>query len=200
MLDVLLLERRDPETGKRDPKTRANIPLDISRHNDYRLGMANVSSPNRVPQHGPRVRAFAFPPQTAEPVVRDPEALPNPYRISRTHYVTVSILRGTAENGLACREVTCCLISRDPDVSCLHDRLESRGFNLRMRNAHDHRLVTTRNTTERVRVLAGRHQPTHELHNRQLRHLPAKQLGGCWNYSAAREGVWKTRTDRIEFL
>ena len=109
--------------------------------------MTNISSPNRVPRHGPRARAFVFPPHTAEPVVRNPDALHNPYRISRTHYATVSILRGTVENGLACREVTCCLISRDPDVSCLHDPLESRGFILRMRNAHEYCLVTTRNST-----------------------------------------------------
>jgi len=95
-------------------------------------------------------------------VVRGAETLLNPYRISGTHYATLSILRGTVENGLACREVTCCLISCDPGVRCLPDRLESRGFILRMRKAHDHRAVTTRNTTQRVRVLAGGHQPAHE--------------------------------------
>jgi DNA-binding MarR family transcriptional regulator len=85
-------------------------------------------------------------------------------------------LRGAGEPGLACREVGGRLISRDPDITRLLDRLEARGLIARTREAQDRRVVKTRITEEGLRLLAELDQPVSDLHRRQLSHLREKQL------------------------
>jgi DNA-binding MarR family transcriptional regulator len=99
-----------------------------------------------------------------------------PYSLSGTQYNILRILRGAGEKGLACREVGGRLISRDPDMTRLLDRMESRGLIARAREAQDRRVVKTRITAEGLRLLDELDKPVHDLHRRQWRHLPAKQL------------------------
>jgi DNA-binding MarR family transcriptional regulator len=113
---------------------------------------------------------------TADALARGAEALLKPFRLSGTQYNILRILRGAGEKGLACREVGCKLISRDPDITRLLDRMESRGLIVRAREAQDRRVVKTRITAEGLRLLGELDKPVHELHRRQLRHLPAKRL------------------------
>jgi DNA-binding MarR family transcriptional regulator len=114
--------------------------------------------------------------RTADALARGAEALLKPFSLSGTQYNILRILRGAGEKGLACREVGGRLISRDPDITRLLDRMESRGWIARAREARDRRVVKTRITPEGLRLLDELDQPVHELHRRQLRHLPAKQL------------------------
>jgi DNA-binding MarR family transcriptional regulator len=114
--------------------------------------------------------------RTADALTRDAEALVKPYNLSGTQYNILRILRGAGEKGLACREVGCKLISRDPDITRLLDRMESRGLIARAREKDDRRVVKTRITAEGMRLLNELDEPVRELHRRQLRHLPAKQL------------------------
>ena len=58
----------------------------------------------------------------------------------------------------------------------LLDRMEARGWIARARQEKDRRVVKTRITPEGLRILAELDAPIRELHRRQLRHLPAKQL------------------------
>src|SRR3970040_1643505 len=48
--------------------------------------------------------------------------------LSHPQYNVLRILRGAGPHGLACREVCERLITRDPDVTRLLDRLEARGL------------------------------------------------------------------------
>jgi DNA-binding MarR family transcriptional regulator len=114
--------------------------------------------------------------RTADALSRGAEALLKPYNLSGTQYNVLRILRGAGEKGLACREVGCKLISRDPDITRLLDRMESRGVIARARETVDRRVVKTRITSEGLRLLGELDEPVRELHRRQLRHLPAKQL------------------------
>jgi DNA-binding MarR family transcriptional regulator len=68
------------------------------------------------------------------------------------------------------------LISRDPDITRLLDRMESRGLIARAREKDDRRVVKTRITAEGLRLLNELDEPVRELHRRQWSHLPAKQL------------------------
>jgi DNA-binding MarR family transcriptional regulator len=77
---------------------------------------------------------------------------------------------------MACGEVGGRLISRDPDITRLLDRMESRGLIERARETQDRRVVRTRITAEGLRLLERLDRPMRELHRSQLRHLPAKQL------------------------
>lgn len=138
--------------------------------------MQRAAKPKRAPQAALEARAFVSLLRTADALARGAEALLKPYNLSGTQYNILRILRGAGENGLACREVGCRLISRDPDITRLLDRMESRGLIARARETRDRRVVKTRITPAGLRQLDDLDNPMHELHRRQLRHLPAPQL------------------------
>src|SRR5580704_2307924 len=138
--------------------------------------MQSAPKPKREPQAQLEARVFVALMRTADALSRNAEALLKPYNLSGTQYNILRILRGAGEKGLACREVGGRLISRDPDMTRLLDRLESRGLIVRAREADDRRVVKTRITAEGLRLLAELDQPVEEAHRRQLGHLPAKEL------------------------
>jgi len=138
--------------------------------------MQRRSSPKRNSQDCIEERIFVSLIRTANALARGAEALLKPYSLSGTQYNILRILRGAGEKGLACREIGCRLISRDPDITRLLDRIESRGLIARARETQDRRVVKTRITAEGLRLLAELDQPVHDIHRRQLRHIPAKQL------------------------
>lgn len=138
--------------------------------------MQRRSSPKRNSQDCIEERIFVSLIRTANALARGAEALLKPYSLSGTQYNILRILRGAGEKGLACREIGCRLISRDPDITRLLDRMESRGLIARAREAQDRRVVKTRITAEGLRLLAELDKPMHELHRRQLRHFSGKQL------------------------
>src|SRR3984893_7302494 len=114
--------------------------------------------------------------RTADALARGGEALLKPTGLSATQYNVLRILRGAGAEGLACREVGCRMISRDPDITRLLDRMESRGLIARARGDGDRRVVKTRITAEGLHVLEELDAPVQEMHRRQLHHLPAKEL------------------------
>ena len=63
------------------------------------------------------------------------------------------------------------MITRDPDVTRLMDRLEKRGLISRHREERDRRTVLTRITPEGLRVLARLDEPIQAAHRQQLGHL-----------------------------
>ena len=130
----------------------------------------------RNPQPDLEARVFVGLLRAADAVARGAEALLKPYNLSATQYNILRILRGAGDEGLSCCEVGSRLISRDPDITRLFDRLESRGLIARAREAQDRRVVKARITAVGLRLLDKLDQPVRELHRRQFRHLPAKQL------------------------
>jgi DNA-binding MarR family transcriptional regulator len=130
----------------------------------------------RAPHGALEATVFVSLLRTADALARGAEDLIKPYGLSGTQYNVLRILRGAGEKGLACREVGSRLISRDPDITRLLDRMESRGLIARAREAGDRRVVRTRITPEGLRLLVELDEPVRQLHRRQLRHLPEKQL------------------------
>ncbi len=138
--------------------------------------MQRAAKSKRAPQDDLEARVFVTLMRTADALARGAEALLKPFSLSGTQYNILRILRGAGEKGLACREVGGRLISRDPDITRLLDRMESRGLIARAREAQDRRVVKTRITAEGLRLLDELDKPVRELHRRQMRHLPARQL------------------------
>jgi DNA-binding MarR family transcriptional regulator len=138
--------------------------------------MKRTGKPRREPIAPLEEVVFVSLMRTADALARGGEALLKPYNLSGTQYNILRILRGAGEQGLACREVGCRLISRDPDITRLLDRMESRGFIARARETQDRRVVKTRITAEGLRLLGELDAPVNEMHRRQLGHIPAKQL------------------------
>jgi DNA-binding MarR family transcriptional regulator len=95
--------------------------------------------------------------------------------LSGTQYNVLRILRG-APGGLACGEIADRMITRDPDVTRLLDRLEKRGLISRCRETKDRRTVMTRITPAGLKLLANLDEPVQTAHRRQLGHLGPKRL------------------------
>lgn len=96
--------------------------------------------------------------------------------LSPTQYNVLRILRGAPE-GLACGEIANRMITRDPDVTRLLDRLEKRALISRCRETKDRRTVMARITPEGLKVLARLDEPILAAHRRQLGHLGRERLG-----------------------
>ena len=95
--------------------------------------------------------------------------------LSGTQYNVLRILRGAPE-GLACGEIANRMITRDPDVTRLLDRLEKRGLISRCRETKDRRTVMTRITPAGLKLLAKLDEPVQSAHRKQLGHLGPKRL------------------------
>ncbi len=95
--------------------------------------------------------------------------------LSATQYNVLRILRGAPE-GLACGEIAGRMITRDPDVTRLLDRLEKRGLISRSRETKDRRTVMTRITPDGLKLLSRLDGPVRAAHRRQLGHLGRNRL------------------------
>jgi DNA-binding MarR family transcriptional regulator len=96
--------------------------------------------------------------------------------LSATQYNVLRILRGSPE-GLPCGEIASRMITRDPDITRLLDRLEKRGLISRSRDNKDRRTVMARITPEGLKLLAQLDEPIQEIHRKQLGHLGRNRLG-----------------------
>jgi len=95
--------------------------------------------------------------------------------ISATQYNVLRILRGSPE-GLTCGEIASRMITRDPDITRLLDRLEKRGLISRWREARDRRVVMAKITADGLKVLARLDESVEETHRKQLGHMGKEKL------------------------
>src|SRR6266852_6146597 len=98
-----------------------------------------------------------------------------PEDISPTQYNVLRILRGSPD-GLPCGEIASHMITRDPDITRLLDRMEKRGLISRFRDTQDRRTVIGRITPEGLKLLARLDEPIQEIHRKQLGHLGRNRL------------------------
>jgi len=68
------------------------------------------------------------------------------------------------------------MISRDPDITRLLDRLEKRTLVSRCRETKDRRMVLTRISPQGLRLLGELDGPLTEIHRNQLGHLGREGL------------------------
>ena len=95
--------------------------------------------------------------------------------LSPTQYNALRILRG-AGAPMRCGEIAGRMVTRDPDMTRLLDRLEKRGLVSRCRPAEDRRVVATSITPLGLELLAQLDGPVVETHKRQLGHLGEAKL------------------------
>jgi DNA-binding MarR family transcriptional regulator len=96
--------------------------------------------------------------------------------LSHTQYNVLRILRGAGEHGLCCREVAERMITRDPDITRLLDRLERRGLLVRSRDTKDRRVITVRITPAGQRLLKDLDGPLAEFNRKLLSHMEKSDL------------------------
>ena len=95
--------------------------------------------------------------------------------LSSNQYNVLRILRG-APDGLQCGEIGDRMITRDPDITRLLDKLERRGLIVRWRDERDRRVVMGKITPEGLKVLSRMDLPVEKAHRRELGHLGPKRL------------------------
>jgi DNA-binding MarR family transcriptional regulator len=95
--------------------------------------------------------------------------------LSPAQYNILRILRGCPE-GLTCGEIGNRMISRDPDITRLLDRMEKRKLIRRERYDKDRRVVLARITDEGLETLRRLDHPVRETHRKLLGHLGIERL------------------------
>ena len=95
--------------------------------------------------------------------------------LSPNQYNVLRILRGAGAEGLACGEIGERMVTRDPDVTRLLDRLEKRDLVKRSRDKGDRRVVTARIAPAGLDLLKQLDEPVMQWHKSQLGHLDARQ-------------------------
>jgi DNA-binding MarR family transcriptional regulator len=137
--------------------------------------MNSVRKPPASPAP-PEERLFLALLKAADALGQQAEQLIKPFGLTGTQYNVLRILRGAQPAGLACRAIGDRMISHDPDMTRLLDRVEKRGLIRRERQKDDRRVVKTHITSQGLELLKPLDQPMRELHKRQFRHMPAKRV------------------------
>src|SRR6202165_1713202 len=121
-------------------------------------------------------RAFIALQKAADKLALQAEQLLKSNGLTGAQYNVLRILRGAEPQGLACSTIGERMISHDPDMTRLLDRMEKRALITRQRQKDDRRVVKTRITPAGLDLLKGLDEPVREVHKRQFRHLPASRL------------------------
>lgn len=120
-------------------------------------------------------RAFVDLVRTTDLLSRQPAQVLKAGDLSSTQYNVLRILRG-AGDGLSCSEIGNRMITRDPDITRLLDRLEKRKLVARARDKEDRRTVVVTITAKGLDLLARLDIPIQEVHRAQLGHLGEERL------------------------
>ena len=108
--------------------------------------------------------------------VQELAVLLRPAGITPEQYHALRVLRDAGAGGLACTALAERLVSGDPDVTRLLDRLEKQGWATRARESSDRRVVTGRITRDGIRLLEELEERVNALHERQLERLGPRDL------------------------
>ena len=128
--------------------------------------------------------------KTADVLGQQAEQVLRSAGLTGAQYNVLRILRGAEPEGLACRGIGDRMISHDPDITRLLDRMEKRRLITRERQTEDRRVVKTRVTPEGLALMKTLDLPVRELHKRQFRHISGarlKTLAGLLEEIGARE-------------
>lgn len=96
--------------------------------------------------------------------------------LTSAQYNVLRILRGAEPDGLPCSAIAERMISRDPDMTRLLDRMEKRSLITRERQTDDRRVVKARITGEGLKLLKKLDVPIRELHRKQFAHVTAAHI------------------------
>jgi len=121
-------------------------------------------------------RAFIALQRAADKLAMQAEQLLKSNGLTGAQYNVLRILRGAEPQGLACSSIAERMISHDPDMTRLLDRMEKRKLITRRRQSDDRRVVKTRITSSGLELLKRLDPTVRELHKRQFAHIPAARV------------------------
>ncbi|MGO8818759.1 MAG: MarR family winged helix-turn-helix transcriptional regulator [Terriglobia bacterium] len=155
------------------------MTVDRYRYNDYSLIMPSKLK-DEIKQGKPfeslESEVLLNLMRTADALARGGEEILKLVGLSPNQYNVLRILRGAGEQGLCCREVADRMITRDPDITRLVDRLERRGLLTRSRDSKDRRIITVRITLAGLKTLKELDRPMEEYNRNRLSHMDKADL------------------------
>lgn len=157
----------------------AAIRLENGRYNNYIESMAKklqAEIKQKAPFTSIEQEVYLNLLKTGDAVSQPVETLLRASGLSGTQYNVLRILRGAGRQGLTCGETAGRMVTHDPDITRLLDRLEKRKLITRSRDAGDRRVVTARITPEGLRLLSRLDKPVTELGRRLFRHMAKRDL------------------------
>jgi MarR family transcriptional regulator, organic hydroperoxide resistance regulator len=107
--------------------------------------------------------------RTADALQMRVESWLRKFGLTGTQYNALRILRGAGPEGLPCREIGGRMITHDPDITRLLNRLEGRGLVERTRAEHDRRVIYGKITAAGLKLLREMDSPL-EKHGREMLH------------------------------
>ncbi len=123
------------------------------------------------------VEAFLNLLRTADHAHREMASLLKPYDLTPAQYNVLRILQGAGADGLPCGEIGARMVTHDPDITRLLDRLEKRQLATRVRSGEDRRVVVVCIAQVGVELLAAIGPDRLEaFHREQFQHLTSDQL------------------------
>ena len=114
--------------------------------------------------------------RTADIMMRKITQFLKPWGISPTQYNVLRILRGAGPEGLCCGEVSDRMITHDPDITRLLDRIERMGWIERARSTKDRRVVVARISKKGMELLKEIDKPIEDFNREASSHLSDKKL------------------------
>jgi DNA-binding MarR family transcriptional regulator len=106
--------------------------------------------------------------RTAEVLQRTMADFLREFDLSPVQYNVLRILRGAGAAGATCSQIGERLLTRDPDITRLLDRMEARGLILRERSSEDRRVVITRISGAGSALVDSMDQPLRKLSKSKL--------------------------------
>jgi len=123
-------------------------------------------------------KAFIAILRAADRLEREVAEMLKQYSLTPTQYNALRILRGGGPEGLPCSHIGDRMISRDPDITRLLDRLKRRGLISRRRDQNDRRIIKTFITPAGLELLGRMDRPVEQFHLRAFRDVNKRDLRG----------------------
>jgi len=114
--------------------------------------------------------------RTADALQSRTELTMKEFCLTGTQYNALRILRGAGPDGLPCSEIGERMITRDPDITRLLNRLEQRGLVERTRDRRDGRVVHGKISAAGQKLLREMQGPIEKEGREMLRHVSQAEL------------------------
>ena len=133
--------------------------------------MNSRSKTGRPGAAGLEAHAFVAILKAADALSAQAEQLMKANGLTGAQYNVLRILRGAGPEGLPCNGISERMISRDPDMTRMLDRMEARALITRERQKEDRRVVKAFITDEGLKLLKKLDAPVRDLHKHQFGHV-----------------------------
>ena len=114
------------------------------------------------------------------------------YDLSPVQYNVLRILRGAGAAGATCSQIGERLLTRDPDITRLLDRMDARDLLTRERGSEDRRVVITRISPAGLALVDSIDRPLRAMHKSKLGKFEPNMLAELISsLELVRQAFWK---------